>query len=132
MVGLLVAVAAAAVAGGFGASGAATSSPASAPDPIRGRSVFAAQCSSCHSNARNGGVLVGPPLFGVVGRKAGSVADFGYSSTMKTAGFVWTPDKLHAYLPAPRSYLPGVKMTYPGLKDPAQLEDLVAYLETLK
>ncbi|RAK60194.1 cytochrome c family protein [Phenylobacterium hankyongense] len=127
-----MAVAAASVAGVVAAPCATKASTAAGPDPARGRSVFAAQCSVCHSNARNGGVVVGPPLFGVVGRKAGSVADFSYSSAMKTAGFAWTPDKLHAYLPAPRTYLPGVKMTYPGLRDPNQLDDLVAYLETLK
>ena len=75
---------------------------------------------------------MGPPLYGVVGRKAGSIPDFSYSSTMKAAGFVWTPDQLRAYLPAPRRYLPNVKMTYPGLKNPTQLDDLIAYLETLK
>jgi cytochrome c len=107
-------------------------SPASAADPSRGRAVFAAQCSTCHSNARNGGVVVGPPLYGVIGRKAGSIPDFAYSTAMRGAGFAWSSDQLRAYLPAPRRYLPNVKMTYPGLKNPTQLEDLIAYLETLK
>ena len=74
---------------------------------------------------------MGPPLYGVVGRPAGSVSGFAYSNTMKTAGFVWTPDRLRAYLPAPRAYLPGVKMTYGGLKNSQQLDDLIAYLSTL-
>ena len=106
--------------------------PASAGDAKAGRAVFAAQCSICHSDARNGPVILGPPLYGVIGRKAGSVSGYPYSTAMKTAGFVWTPDRLRAYLPAPRDYLPGVKMSYPGLKNPAQLEDLIAYLGTLK
>ena len=76
--------------------------------------------------------MVGPPLYGVVGRPAGSVDGYPYSRTMKSAGFVWTPDRLRAYLPAPRDYLPGVKMTYNGLKNSTQLENLIAYLETLK
>ncbi|QUD89431.1 c-type cytochrome [Phenylobacterium montanum] len=101
-------------------------------DPGQGRAVFAAQCGVCHSNARSGGVIVGPPLYGVVGRKAGTVAGFDYSQAMKGAGFVWTPDRLHAYLPAPRDYLPGVKMTYAGLKDPNKLDSLIAYLQTLR
>jgi cytochrome c len=109
----------------------ALASPAAAADPKAGRTVFASQCSACHSNAR-GEVILGPPLFGVVGRKAGSVSGFGYSPTMKAAGFAWTPDRLRAYLPAPRDYLPGVRMTYAGLKNPSQLDDLIAYLGTLK
>ncbi len=107
--------------------------PAAAPaaDPAKGRAVFAAQCSLCHSNAPNGPVIMGPPLYGVVGRPAGSVRGFHYSQAMMSAGFAWTPDRLRAYLPAPRSYLPGVKMTYAGLKNPSQADDLIAYLATL-
>lgn len=107
-------------------------SPAFAGDPSHGRAVFSSQCSVCHSSARNGGVVVGPPLYGVIGRKAGSIPSFAYSQTMKAAGFIWTEDRLRAYLPAPRKYLPGVKMTYPGVKNAHQLDDLIAYLESLK
>lgn len=110
---------------------AAGAAPALAADPGKGRAVFAAQCGLCHSNAPGGPVILGPPLYGVVGRKAGALPGFGYSQTMKTAGFDWTPDRLRAYLPAPRSYLPGVRMTYAGLKNPSQMEDLIAYLATL-
>jgi cytochrome c len=105
--------------------------PANAANPAAGKGVFVSQCSTCHSDARSRPVVIGPPLFGVVGRKAGTVPGFAYSSTMRSAGFTWTPDRLKAYLPAPSQYLPGVKMTYPGLKNPTQLEDLVAYLNTL-
>lgn len=105
---------------------------AMAADPGHGRAVFASQCGVCHSAARNGPVVVGPPLYGVVGRPAGSISGFNYSPAMRAAGFAWTPDRLQAYLPGPRDYLPGVRMAYPGLKNPAQLEDLIAYLKTLK
>ena len=105
---------------------------AQAADPGHGRAVFASQCGVCHSDARNGPAVVGPPLYGVVGRPAGSVSGFNYSPAMRAAGFAWTPDRLQAYLPGPRDYLPGVRMAYPGLKNPAQLDDLIAYLRTLK
>lgn len=107
-------------------------SPALAGDASHGRSIFASQCGVCHSSARNGGVVVGPPLYGVIGRRAGTVPSFDYSKTMKAAGFVWTEDRLRAYLPAPRQYLPGVKMSYQGLKNPRQLDDLISYLDSLK
>ena len=111
---------------------AAAQAAQAAADPGRGRSVFATQCSTCHTSDKGGGVVLGPPLYGVVGRKAGSVPGFSYSNTMRNAGFTWNAERLHAYLPAPRDYLPGVRMTYPGLKNAAQLDDLVAYLESLK
>jgi cytochrome c len=110
----------------------ASAAPATAADISQGKAVFSSQCGVCHSNARGGGVIIGPPLFGVIGRKAGSVAGFDYSSAMKSAGFAWTPERLEAYLPAPRDYLPGVKMTYAGLKDPAKRDNLIAYLATLR
>ena len=111
---------------------AATSASAAADSLSSGKAVFASQCSTCHSNARNGPVILGPPLYGVVGRKAGTVSGFSYSTAMRSAGFVWTPDRLRAYLPGPRDYLPGVRMTYAGLKNPTQLEALIAYLDSLK
>jgi cytochrome c len=106
--------------------------PAAAADPGAGKGVFAAQCSTCHSATRNGPTIIGPPLFGVIGRKAGSFPGYAYSPAMKGAGFVWSDDRLHAYLPAPRAMLPGIKMTYAGLKNPAQLDDVIAYLKTQK
>jgi cytochrome c len=113
-------------------SGLLAASPALAGSASSGKAVFTSQCSACHSDAKSRPTVVGPPLFGVVGRPAGSISGFAYSSAMKSAGFAWTPDRLRNYLPAPRSYLPGVKMTYNGLKNPSQLDDLIAYLQTLK
>jgi cytochrome c len=106
--------------------------PAAAADAAHGKSVFASQCAMCHSSSRNGPTILGPPLFSVVGRKAGTNAGFAYSPGMKAAGFAWSDERLHAYLPAPRAMVPGTKMTYGGLKNPAQLDDLLAYLDSLK
>ena len=118
----------------FGALAAwLAASAAQAADAVSiGRAVFASQCSICHSNARNGPVIQGPPLYGVIGRRAGSVGGFAYSPAMKAAGFVWTADRLRAYLPGPRDYIPGVRMSYAGLKNSAQLEALITYLDSLK
>jgi cytochrome c len=114
------------------ATGVLAALPAAASNASAGHAVFTSQCSSCHSDAKSRPVVVGPPLYGVVGRPAGSIPGYPYSRTMKSAGFAWTPDRLRSYLPAPRDYLPGVKMTYNGLKDPSKVEDLIAYLQTLK
>ncbi len=111
-----------------------TALPAAAAtaDAGKGKVVFASQCAMCHSAAKNGPTILGPSLFGVVGRTAGSVKGFAYSPAVKAAGFVWSDDRLHSFLPAPAKALPGTRMPYGGLKNPAQLDDLIAYLDTLK
>jgi cytochrome c len=99
-------------------------------DATRGADIFKQNCSMCHS-PEPGQNLVGPSLFSVVGRAAASIASFSYSSAMKGCGIVWTPDQLMAYLKAPRKYVPGVKMMFPGLSDEKERENLVAFLATL-
>ena len=112
--------------------GLALAVPANAGDPAKGKGVFAAQCSMCHSDNKGGMTILGPNLYGVVGRKAGTLPGYPYSAGMKAAGFIWTTDQLKVYLPAPRNTVPGTKMSFAGLKNPTQLDDLVAFLDTLK
>src|SRR5882762_8095887 len=100
-------------------------------DAARGADLFRQHCAACHSQER-GQNLVGPSLFSVVGRAAASIADFSYSSAMKTSGITWTTDRLKAYLKAPRKYVPGVKMMFPGLPDEQDRENVVAFLATLR
>src|SRR5258708_38398416 len=101
-----------------------------AGDPARGGDLFRQNCAACHSQER-GQNLVGPSLFSVVGRAAASTADFSYSAAMKRSEIVWTVDQLMAYLKAPRKYVPGVKMMFPGLPDEKDRENVVAFLATL-
>ena len=109
----------------------ATTSAQAAGDAAKGAADFA-RCAICHANTKGGGNRIGPDLFGVVGRKAGTAPDFSYSAAMKSAGFVWTNDKLDAYIKAPAMVVPGNKMAFAGLPDATQRADLVAYLDTLK
>ena len=107
-------------------------SSASAADAAQGKQVFAQQCGACHSANKGGPTLVGPNLFGVVGRHAGVVAGFAYSSDIRNSGLTWTDATLSAYLQAPTQMLPGVRMPFAGLKNPTQLNDVVAYLNSLR
>jgi len=102
-----------------------------AGDATRAPTSFRQNCAMCHS-PEPGQNLVGPSLFSVVGRAAASIADFSYSSAMKSSGIVWTADQLKAYLKAPRKYVPGVKMMFPGLTDEQDRENVVAFLATLR
>ena len=97
-----------------------------AGDAARGKAVFL-QCRACHSlnEGQNG---VGPSLHGLIGRKAGTAPDFAYSPFMKRSGITWTAAALKEYLPDPQAKVPGTKMTFLGIKDPQQLDDLIAYL----
>ncbi len=101
-----------------------------AGDPTRGAGGFAQNCAVCHS-ALSGKNKTGPSLFGVVGRKAGGVADFVYSASMKQSAIDWTPDKLDAYIANPKQVVPGNKMPFEGLREAKEREDLIAYLTTL-
>ena len=103
---------------------------AMAADVENGAKVFKAQCTACHTNIEHK-KLVGPSLFGVVGRKAGT-EDFTYSDVNKNSGLTWDEETLDKYLAAPQAMLKGTRMTYAGLKDDAKRADLIAYLATLK
>jgi cytochrome c len=107
-----------------------------APAPAVGNAANGAQvfarCAICHSNAKGEGNKIGPNLFGVVGRKAGTAPGFSYSAAMRSAGFVWANRKLDAYVASPQTVVPGNKMPFAGLASAGQRADLVAYLDTLK
>lgn len=109
----------------------ATGHTVAAGNAASGATVFA-RCAICHSNAKGAGNMIGPNLFGVVGRKAGSVPGFYYSAAMKSSGIVWTNDKLDAYIKSPARVVPGNRMPFAGLPNDTQRADLIAYLDTLK
>ena len=104
---------------------------AKAADPAAGKSVFTSVCSICHS-VQQGKNLVGPSLFGIVGRKTGSVPGFHYSPANQNANITWDQASLDKYLQSPRTVIPGTIMTYAGVKDDAKRADLIAYLGTVK
>jgi cytochrome c len=101
-----------------------------AADPAAGQAVFKTQCGICHSPLP-GKNMVGPSLFGIIGRKSGSVEGFHYSAANRSADITWNADILDKYLQNPRGIVPGTIMTYAGLKDDAKRADLIAWLETL-
>jgi cytochrome c len=95
-----------------------------------GHDVFNKICAQCHSD-KKGVNRVGPSLYGVVGRKAGTEPGFAYSDAMKNFGKVWTSDELTHYLWDPQAWVPGVAMHFAGLKRKWNRHAVIAYLETL-
>ncbi len=95
-----------------------------------GEDVFSDNCAVCHSPDAGTNKL-GPSLFGVVGRKSGSVSDYAYAPAMKTAGLTWDQATLDKYLTDPQGVVPGTKMLFPGLKNADDRKALIQYLATL-
>lgn len=107
---------------------AALPAAASAQDANAGKTVFT-KCKACHQLGKNG---VGPHLDGVVGRKAGSLTDYTYSKAMVDSGLTWDEPTLTEYLKNPKTKVPGNKMIFAGLKNDADIVNLIAYLKTAK
>ena len=90
------------------------------------------RCMVCHTTDKGGANRVGPNLFGVVGRKSGTLTGYAYSRAMTGAGIVWSEANLAPYLMSPSTVVPGTKMTFPGFAQSQQAQDVAAYLATLK
>ncbi len=85
-------------------------------------------CLACHSLAEGGANMIGPNLYGFFGREAGAVERFDYSGAFEEVDFTWTPRALDAWLRQPAKFLPGNRMTYPGVPRKADRDNLIAYL----
>ncbi|HWA60155.1 MAG TPA: cytochrome c family protein [Caulobacteraceae bacterium] len=88
-------------------------------------------CKTCHTAQEGGADMVGPNLYGVFGRKAGSKPGFSYSDAMKASGIIWDADKINAWITKPSALVPGTKMTYVGMANEKDRIDLIAYLKTI-
>lgn len=102
---------------------------AHAQDAELGKKVFL-KCKACHQVGPDAKNAVGPALTGVVGRKAGTAADYNYSDANKNSGLVWDEATLKVYLKNPAAKVPGTKMTFPGLPNDADIDNVIAYLKT--
>lgn len=117
------------VAGWFAAGFLAATAPAAVADTAAGERVFATQCSGCHSvePERN---RAGPTLYGLFGRRSGTLEGFDYSTAMREAGIEWTPETLDDFLAEPREVVPGSKMVLWGLP-PEDRRHVIAYLKSV-
>jgi len=107
--------------------GNAFAADAGAGDPVMGKRQFA-PCGACHTVDAGGPNKIGPNLNGLFQRVSGTKADFKYSDAMKKAAIKWDPVILEKYITKPLEMVPGTKMPFPGVPDPAARANIVAYM----
>jgi cytochrome c len=98
-------------------------------DIIHGEKVFK-KCSACHMIASGGKNMIGPNLWGVIGRTAGSVSDYKYSKAMTAYAKQWNFEEMNGYLIKPQAYIKGTKMAFAGLRKEKDRASVILYLNS--
>jgi cytochrome c len=110
----------------------AAASPAATVAAAAGAKPAAyAQCAACHS-VEPGKHGIGPSMHGVYGTKAGEIAGYAFSEKLKASGLTWDDATLDQWLAGPMKMVPGTKMSFAGMSDPAKRAEIIAYMKTLK
>ena len=99
-------------------------------DAARGQSLFKA-CAACHTSNDGGANKVGPNLWNVVGNSMAGAEGFKYSSAFRKMDGTWDYETLNQFLFKPKSFVPGTKMTYAGIKAAKNRADVIAYIRSL-
>ncbi|MBA1337721.1 MAG: cytochrome c [Pelagibacterales bacterium] len=86
------------------------------------------KCAACHSIAQGGGNKIGPALWGVLGRKAGSVSEYKYSKAMVAHGKPWTFEEMNNFLIKPKDWVKGTKMSFAGIKKAKERAAVILYM----
>lgn len=103
-------------------------STAAAQDATEGERAFR-RCAACHQVGPDAANRIGPHLNGVVGRKVAAVEGFRYSRAMAASEFAWSEEELAKFLANPRQAIPGTTMVFVGIRDEAEIANLIAFLK---
>ena len=98
-------------------------------DVEAGQGVFKRMCFPCHDAGPGAKVKLGPPLNGLDGRAAGTMAGFNYSEANKTSGITWNDASFADYIKNPMQRMPGTRMAFAGIRDDKDIGNLWAYLK---
>lgn len=101
-----------------------------AGDADKGKKV-AKKCKTCHTLNEGGKDRLGPNLYGVLGRTAGTKDGYKFSKAMAGSGLVWDDAAFTDFVFKPKKVVPGTKMSFGGVKKATQRQDLLAYFKTL-
>ncbi|HVT56279.1 MAG TPA: c-type cytochrome, partial [Xanthobacteraceae bacterium] len=104
-----------------------------AADAKHGSVLFQQSCALCHATGLDAKPAAGqgPLLAGVVGRRAASLADFGYTKALEESHLTWDAATLDRFLTSPTTMVPGTNMLIP-IPDPTDRADVIAFLTTLR
>ncbi len=92
-----------------------------------GKKIFK-KCAACHSISEGGKNKIGPALWGVLGRSAGSVTDYKYSKAMAAYGKNWSFEEMNGFLIKPKDWIKGTKMSFPGLRSAKDRAAVILYM----
>ena len=95
-----------------------------------GETLFFSECRRCHAPDPTD-PSYGPQLDNIVGRQAGTVPGYEYSSALKNSGIVWTPAALRAWMEDNDGFMPGTKMRHVGIEDRTVQDFILAYLGSI-
>ena len=98
-------------------------------DMAHGEKVFK-KCTACHMIAADGKNKIGPNLWGVIGRKAGSISDYKYSKAMVAYAKEWSFEEMNSYLIKPQAYIKGTKMAFAGLRKEKDRASVILYMNS--
>jgi|TARA_B110000211_G_scaffold229902_1_gene288468 cytochrome c len=94
-----------------------------------GEKIFK-KCSACHMNVAGGKNMIGPNLWGVIGRQTASIADYKYSKALTSYSKEWTFEEMNGFLIKPASYIKGTKMAFAGLRKEKDRASVILYLNS--
>ena len=86
------------------------------------------KCAACHSIAEGSGNKIGPALWGVLGRPAGSIPDYKYSKAVAAYGKNWSFEEMNGFLIKPKNWIQGTKMSFAGLKKAKERAAVILYM----
>jgi cytochrome c len=98
-------------------------------DLSHGEKIFK-KCSACHMVASGGKNMIGPNLWGVIGRKTGSVSDYKYSKSLASYSKEWSFEEMNGFLIKPASYIKGTKMAFAGLRKEKDRASVILFLNS--
>ncbi len=97
----------------------------------RGAKLFR-KCAACHTVTADGGHRAGPTLYGVFGRRAGTIEGYNYSDALSHSNLVWTEETIdQLFAEGPDAFTPGSKMPLQRMPSAKDREDLISYLKTI-
>lgn len=108
-------------------------SAARAQEVSAGERLFKRHCGICHIAEKDSKRrLPGPNLWGLIGRKAGTIEGFNYSDANKSSDIVWSVENLDPYLANPREVVKGTTMAFAGVRRPDERKAIIDYLAAQK